>query len=180
MQEVESAAREYVHDWTPGKILEPCVGGGAWIRAAREQWPTAVVDRADIDGGAPGLSYDLRPAEDALQGDFLQLSHPTRSPRHMYDAVIGNPPYKGDPLAWFDRALRLAPVVAFVLRSTILGSRDRFGWWHVNPPARVTQLVPRPLWEGPGARPTTDTVESVLVTWVHGSVQSRIAWRTWR
>lgn len=181
LQEAEDAARLVMPGWSPRRVLEPCVGGGAWVVAARERWPEVLIDRCDLNPSAPGLVLDHRAGEELLTGDFLRHAHPTRSPRHLYDAVIGNPPYKGDPLAWFDRAIRLAPVVTLVLRATILGSRERFGWWQENSPARVTVLTPRPLWEGPGARPTTDTVDSVLITWVHGHEgPAHMGWRIWR
>lgn len=180
LREVEDVVREADPSWTPRRVLEPCVGGGAWVRACREVWPAAALDRCDLDPKAPGLALDLRKGEEPMVGDFLKLASPVHGPRHEYDAIVGNPPYKGDALAWFDRAILLAPVVALVLRATIVGSRERFGWWHENKPARVTVLTPRPLWEGPGARPTTDTVDSYLITWVHGRKADGINWRTWR
>lgn len=150
-------------------VLEPSVGGGAWVRAVREVWPASVVHAVDVDPNAPGLEL----ADRTKVGDFLTLDLKPR------DVVIGNPPYSGHFLGWLDRSLELAPVVAYVLRSTALGSKLRAGWWAAHPPAVIWTLSPRPRWEGPGARPESDTCDSVLVLWDREDTDTRHRWLPW-
>lgn len=138
-------------------VLEPCVGGGAWTRAVRRVWPRAYVHGMDLD---PNANFDGCDSRNV--GDFMTSLWPLTCRATM---VLGNPPYSGDPLAWVDRARQIAPVVGFILRSTILGSKKRLAWWHRNTPARIFNLVPRPKWEGPGAQNSTDTTDSIFVVW---------------
>lgn len=153
----------------PRRVLEPAVGGGSWVLAAREVWPRAQVAALDLDPTAPGL--DL--ADESWVADFLS----TDTPR--VDAIVGNPPYAGDIVAWFDRSLELAPVVAYLLRSTVLGSLERSTWWAAHRPAGVWTLAPRPRWQGPGGRQESDTCDSVLVVWVAGLDDTRHRWLRW-
>lgn len=154
---------------TPVHVLEPAVGGGSWVRAVRQVWPEAITHAVDLDPESPGL----RMADRQRVGDFLELRLDRR------DMVIGNPPYGGDITRWLDRSLELAPVVAYLLRSTVLGSSDRAPWWLAHPPAVVWTLSPRPRWQGPGRRPESDTCDSVLVLWVEGQTDTRHRWLPW-
>ncbi|MEO0603689.1 MAG: hypothetical protein AAF211_19785, partial [Myxococcota bacterium] len=141
------------------RILEPAVGGGAWVRAARTVWPDSAVTGIDIDPEAPGLPG----AHKAEVGDFLTHTDET------YDLVLGNPPYASDLLLpWLDHSLKLAPVVAYLLRETITGTQTRLSWWLAHRPAFVVKICPRPKWEGPGARDTADRADTILVVWVRG------------
>ena len=162
-------------------LLEPAVGGGAWVDAARKVWPKVYVAACDIDPEAPGL----RRADVAQVTDFTASSWVDAG---RYSLVLGNPPYGDGIVRWFDRALDLAPNVAFLLRGTILGSAERMPWWEAHPPSDVWVLSPRPQWGGPGARSTTDTVDSLLVLWrqppraQHGRrdvVETRLRWLRW-
>lgn len=150
-------------------VLEPSVGGGAWVRAARDVWPEATVTGMDLDPNALGL----RQVDVPLVGDFL--TGPL--PQH-YQIVIGNPPYGGDLVAWIDRARSVGSIVGFLLRSTFLGSAQRLSWWRERPPSDVVIVLPRPRWEGPGARTATDTCDSVWVLWREGfqGQQPRLHW----
>jgi hypothetical protein len=154
-------------------VLEPSVGGGAWVRAVREVWPASVVHAVDLDPEAPGL--DL--ADHSRTGDFLSLDFKPR------DVVLGNPPYCGDLVGWLDRSLEIAPVVAYLLRATVLGSSGRAGWWQAHPPAAIWTLSPRPKWQGPGERVgrlgQTDTSDSVLVLWDREDTDTRHRWLPW-
>jgi hypothetical protein len=153
----------------PAHVLEPSVGGGAWVLAVRQVWPAAVVHAVDIDPEAPGLALTDR----TKVGDFLALDLKRR------DMIVGNCPYGGDIVGWFDRSLALAPVVAYLLRSTALGSIERSGWWAAHPPATIWTLAPRPRWQGPGGRAESDTCDSVLVLWVAGFSDTRHRWLRW-
>jgi hypothetical protein len=141
----------------PQTILEPGVGGGAWVRAARKVWPEAMIHRCDSNPDAPGLYADLRAQEWSGVGDFLELW-----PMQV-DLVLGNPPYS-DAVAWVDRARALGPT-AFLLRESFTGSMERLPWLQASPPRAIVKVLPRPAWGGPGARASTDSFDSVLVWW---------------
>lgn len=150
---------------TPGpvRVLEPAAGGGAWLRACRELWPRVELSAIDIDPKAPGLALaDRAKVEDFLAMPTESLSSPP------YSLVVGNPPYGADLVRWIDQSRRLAPVVAYLLRSTFLGAAERLSWWREHPPSDVVVVLPRPAWEGPGARESTDRVDSVFVLWREG------------
>lgn len=151
--------------------IEPSVGGGAWARALRRVEPKTAVTGVDLDPDAPGL-----PDCDAgrLVGDYLT----TELPRA--DLVIGNRPYSLPLQEWVSESLREAPVVAYLERSTVLGSSGRAAWWEAHRPAYVVTLVQRVLWEGPGARRSPDTVDSCLIVWVRGEEDTRHRWLSWR
>lgn len=153
-------------------VLEPAVGGGAWARALRTSGVQCDIHVIDIDPAAPGLTgpyHDYAHVADFMAEVFRGV-----------DVILGNPPYSGDLLAWLDRSLQIAPVVGYLLRSTVLGSRERVAWWQQHPPAYVYTLVPRPKWEGPGARETTDTTDSVFVLWLRGHTDTRLRWLEWQ
>lgn len=138
------------------RVVEPAVGAGAWVKALRARQEGVGVVGVDVDPKAPGLDLcDL-----AITDDYLQ-----RAPSLRADLVIGNPPYGGDICAWVDASLQVAPMVAFLLRGTFLGSKGRAKWWRSFPPSDVFVLTSRPRWEGPGAQPSADSVDSVLVVW---------------
>lgn len=157
------ALRDDAPGAAPEVVIEPCVGGGSWLREARAAWPSALLAAVEIDALAPGLAL----AEAAHVGDFrawardyAELKLPRRGA-----LVVGNPPYSGDTTTWIDAARSVAGTVGFLLRATILGSQRRAAWWRANPPAVVYWLTSRPRWEGPGARSSTDTSDSVFVVW---------------
>ena len=161
----------------PQRILEPSVGGGAWLRACRDQWPEAHLRAADINSDAAGLSL----ADRARVGDFMALD------LESADLIVGNPPYGDEDLdraaararlvAWIDRSRELAPVVGYLMRSTFLGAMDRLEWWQRRPPTDVIVVLPRPAWEGPGKRAATDRVDSLFIVW-RGAVagSTRLHW----
>lgn len=160
------------------RVLEPAVGGGSFARAAQEVFG-ARVHRLDIDPLAPGLHLLRKLDEAALVGDFMNPGALWTEMVGPLDAVIGNRPYAGGAVAWLERSLSLAPVVAYLERSTILGSRDRAPWWLAHPPACVWTLSPRPRWQGPGGRDESDMCDSVLVLWVEGQTDTRHRWLPW-
>lgn len=151
-------------------IVEPAVGGGAWLRAVRERWAGARVDRLDIDPDAPGLAHERLPHDRVTVGDWL------REPPGKWTLCIGNPPYGGDLVAWLTRSVEQADVVAYLLRETVTGSLERLPWWRANRPAWIAKVLPRPLWEGHGARSQSDTCDSVFVVWARGTTETRWDW----
>lgn len=151
---------------SPSTVRESAVGGGAWLEAAMGVWPDATLTAIDLDPLAPGLQL----AHQQIVGDFHQVE------LRRVDLDLGNPAYAGDLVAWIDRARQHARVVAYLLRGTFLGGQERLPWYQARPPSDVV-MVPRPKWEGPGARPTTDKVDSVFVVWVEGySGPTRLHW----
>jgi len=69
-------------------ILEPSVGGGAFVRAARHRWPTARILGVDIDPAAEGLAL----CDDRTVGDWLAVERLDDIPVPA-DLGIGNPPF---------------------------------------------------------------------------------------
>jgi hypothetical protein len=84
---------EFGHN--PEIIIEPSVGGGAFVRAARAVWPHARIFACDIDPNAAGLAL----ADRAMVGDWLEFTtqlalfpeQGTVSRDRVL--VLGNPPY---------------------------------------------------------------------------------------
>ena len=161
---------------TPHRILEPSVGGGAWVDSSRKVWRTTAalrINRCDMDPTAPGLYLHRAAGEVTWIGDFFSQDI------GPHDLILGNPPYGGDIVRWFTRSLQIAPVVGFLLRNTVLGSMERFDWWQENRPAFVYVLKTRPKWGGPGARKTTDKTDSIFVLWIRGQTDTRLQWLDW-
>jgi hypothetical protein len=156
-------------DATPLRVVEPSVGGGAWVRALRHYG--ASVHACDVDPAAPGLVL----ADTHHVGSYLD-----DQARRPADLVIGNPPYCDPVQSWVTTAVMDAPWVAYLLRSSVLGSRGRSGWWAAHPPEVVWALSPRPRWEGPGAQPSSDTHDPVLVLWgARPAVGTELRWWDW-
>ena len=122
-------------------VLEPHVGGGAFARALRARG--AHVTGIDLDPEAAGLAD----CDEARVGDFLTAA------TEAADLVVGNPPYRGFE-AHLDRALEVAPRVAFLLRLAVLESRKRAALWARVPLERVIVLVERPSFTGGGTDST--------------------------
>lgn len=146
----------------PARVLEPSVGGGAFIGPIQETWPDARVEAIDVDPLAPGLQY----ADSSTAGDYMEIITTGR-----YDLCVGNPPYREDLVAWIERSRRSARVVAYLLRASFAGGVERQEWFSGSgKPSHVVVLSPRPKWEGPGARKQTDQADSYLFVWVEGHV----------
>ncbi len=119
-------------------VVEPSVGGGAFARALRLQG--AGVVGCDIDPQAAGFVDCVR----HQVGDFLTTPLDVEP-----DWVIGNPPFRGFE-AHLDRALQMAPEVAFLLRLAVMESAGRVARWVSWPLARVWVLAERPSFTGGG------------------------------
>lgn len=93
------------------QIVEPSVGGGAWARAVRKHTPDARLTGFDLDLGARGLTI----VDTARHGDWLKNACTVCA-----DLVIGNPPFGAAAVDHIRASLMAAPVVALLLRSTIV------------------------------------------------------------
>ena len=125
-------------DVLPGHlVVEPSVGRGAFLRAARAR--ACEVVGIDIDPEAEGLAL-CRPA-DRVVGDLLTTSIEA-------DWYLGNPPYKHAE-AHIRHAIEHSEVgCAFLLRLAFLESLKRWPFWQAHPPARVWVLSKRPSFTG--------------------------------
>lgn len=118
--------RRLLERWHPpgGRWLEPGAGEGHIIRAVN-------AIRQDVTWTAVELREECRsrlcPDARVVIGDFLgvRVADDASPP---FDVAIGNPPF---PLAipFIERSLELAPVVAFLLSTGLLGSQERVAWW---------------------------------------------------
>lgn len=70
----------------PGRILEPSVGRGDLVLAAKRKYAEAIFDMYEIDEDIPVLPPLQK--QDIAYGDFL-----AQTPEHTYDTIIGNPPF---------------------------------------------------------------------------------------
>ena len=157
--------------YAPRRVVEPSVGGGAWVEAARATWPEANVDRFDLDPTAPGLRLSWASGDEVWSGyDWA------RTILRSWDMVLGNPPYDCAE-AHIAVSLRRAPVTALLLRETITGGQARYeSLWRLHPPAWVAKLPDRPQWEGGNPHASGDTTGSVLVVWDVAATETRWDW----
>ena len=117
-------------------VLEPHVGGGAFLRALEGGPFRGFTMACDADHTAPGLTL----ADERKIGDFLTCSWEA-------DWIIGNPPFTGFE-AHLDKALTLAPNVAFLLRLAAMESTKRIEPWTRWPLRKVWVLAERPSFTG--------------------------------
>lgn len=123
---------------TPETMLEPCVGGGAFVRAARAVWPGVAVAGWDVDPLAPGLDLcDVRGIRDARD----------QIPRRYWLAVT-NPPFgkavgQETTVAIIANARRWSKVCAMVVPLDYLAQAGLEE--HVGQCALVAPLLPRPF-----------------------------------
>lgn len=148
-----------LHTWISGEVLEPHVGGGAFVRAL-EPHRDARLTVGDMDPNAPGLELAPR----SYVGDFLEH-------RGEYDWVIGNPPYKVAE-AHVRHALHLADRVGFLLRLAFLESQRRRPFWNTHPPSGVWVLSRRPSFTGG----STDNSAYAWFVWERGEYDTRLRW----
>jgi hypothetical protein len=126
-------------DIQPGQsCLEPHVGAGAFAHALLRRG--AVVWAQDIDPAAPYIAE-----HGGHVGDFLTEQHPGYPDQHAW--IVGNPPFTGFE-RHVDRALELAPRVAFLLRLAAMETAGRISCWKRWPLARVWALAERPSFTG--------------------------------
>ena len=157
---------------TPRRVLEPSVGGGAYVRAARARWPGVHVVGVDIDPDAPGLKL----CDERLAPYGTTDLHP--DDMFGIDLALGNPPYA---LAYdhVSHLLRTVPAVSMLLRVGFLGTRRRRALMQRHPLHEMRVFPWRLSFVGPGGEQYGDGVDMhdhAVFTWVNGSSESRIAW----
>lgn len=174
-----------------GTVLEPSVGGGAWVRAIREWRPQLVTIGCDVQASAAGL----REVHHPRVIDFLELN--ARKLRNVADVgcvdwVIGNPPFK-DAQAHVEHALSLGMHVAMLLRVAFLAGSERYHrLYRTGPrPARVLMCVQRPSFLGgvpvldkngkPKKSGTDPAQEYAVIVWHRGHAgPTELSWLSWR
>lgn len=82
------ALADAIVDWVaefyaPEVAVEPCAGGGAFVRALRRRWPGVRLIGSDVDPDAEGLAL----CDDVRLGDCRRLVYPRGA------LVITNPPF---------------------------------------------------------------------------------------
>jgi hypothetical protein len=143
-------------DDAPRNILEPCAGGGAITRAAREVWPRAGVKENDPDPAAGLLSV-------------LTLADLATRIEGWYDAIITNPPFSGykQHIADLRRIQHRtgAHILAVILRETAVAHL-----LEPDPPHYSYRTPIRPRWEGPDGvhNRASDTVGTEILVWRYG------------
>lgn len=167
----DELARALVHQLHPAMeprvVLEPHVGGGAWLRAAREAWPSAYLLANDLDPEAPGLEL----GDEATIRDWSEWSGP------VPDLILGNPPFRVAE-QHTRRALEVTGRhVVFLVRQGFLASRKRLALWQEHQPRAVIVLAERPSFTGGG----TDSADYCMVWWdkrYQGT--PTLHWLSWR
>lgn len=154
-----------------GSILEPSVGGGAFVRAvrlARGDHRADVIFGVDIDSAAPGLPE----ADVPVVGNFLDACLFEEMMEGAPSLVIGNPPFSGaeDHIRRAMEVVLPFGTVAFILRLNFLGTIKRRDLWKEYPPTRVDVIRPRPSFTGGG----TDSCEYAFFQWVSGARNSEM------
>ena len=133
-------------DVTGRVCWEPHAGKGAFVRALN--LCGARVTGTDISG------------EWGVERDFLTTKP---SPYSRLDWIIGNPPFRNHE-AHIDRALSVAPNVAFLLRLAVMESATRAPMWKRWPLRKVWVLAERPSFTGGG----TDSAAYGFFWWQQG------------
>lgn len=122
-------------------VLEPSVGGGAWVLALAEEVDQELeVVGVDIAPDCPGAylerdgyRFELGDIREADPGDGV-----------LFDRAIGNPIYSAIP-EQVNRTLELADEVAFLLPMHIVSGGEELPRWLLDSPLRAYwPLVQRP------------------------------------
>jgi len=138
-------------------VLEPSVGGGAFVRAIHRhpQLDRVTIHGIDIRPDAEGL----RLCDEAGTGDFLEWDPVVPVgcgadgvPRHGYDLVLGNPPFT-DAELHLRHALEAVPTmyVCFLLRTGFLAAKSRRELFDEWPISTERKISPRPSFTGGGS-----------------------------
>jgi hypothetical protein len=155
---------------TPQIVVEPSVGGGAFVRAVRACWPTAHISGYDIDPNVAGaLSCD----------DFYNTSWTTLAPTVQPDLIIGNPPYS-EAQEHVEKAFqRVTPkgTVAMLLRLSFASGKNRLAFWetHRRSLYATYALAERPSFTG-GA---TDSCDYGWFVWRTGRQNPSLFFPGW-
>ena len=146
----------------PCRVLEPSVGGGAFLDFVSLHH---AVFACDIDHNAEGLKIPGK--FDSFVCDFLQLECDD------VDWIIGNPPYSDAERHCIHAIKNARNGVAFLLRLGFLASAKRKQFWKEYPPTRVIVLSERPSFTGDGK---TDGQEYAFFVWEKGAERMPIEW----
>ena len=171
----------------PEIILEPHVGGGAFLRAI-------VAARAGLERSTRLFACDLNPEAQGLReagqegavthaGDFMRWTPPAAP-----TWIIGNPPFgvlqvgkkRAAPIAHrhIQRAMDLVGPgghIAFLFRWGLFEGRDQF--WAKAMPRVVWTLTPRPDFTGDGGDSTPYCFAWWTKGWHEETVLRRLRWR---
>jgi len=137
----------------PMVILEPGCGGGAFLRAARAEWPSSGI-----------FGIDLVPACDGpgtvLVGDLFKF-------QGLPNLVLGNPDFgvAEDVVRHGMKLLTRGCHLAFLLRAAFLGSSGRVPLYREFPLRYLQPIAQRPCFTGDGK---TDPMEYALFVWQQG------------
>lgn len=138
-------------------VLEPSVGGGAFVRALRGVVPGVHVTGCDVD---PGARFDL--VDVGYEVDFVDFRPPV-----FYDAVVGNPPFSRAQ-EHVAAARRLSSMVGLILPMAILEGASGWGAFLDERPFAVCHPI-----EG---RPWPKSVRGCgFFVWIQGITEQRIA-----
>lgn len=158
----------------PDLIIEPSVGGGSFVRAVKERWPTTETIGVDIDAYAPGAQLVTR----FYQDDWPQLASSVAFRHSLAESgrilVVGNPPYK-DAREHVEASLEIAGqngVVAMLLRIGFLAGQKRRSFWAENQPHTVFVLSRRPSFTDGG----TDASEYAWFVWRKSALPPALLW----
>ena len=147
----------------PPTIIEPNVGGGAFVDAALQSWPGANIHGCDIRAEAieylkpratVAVRFEQRDWLDA-EWDFVRA-----------DLILGNPPFH-DAQQQIETSLRrLNPRghLAYVLRVSMLGAKERVAMWSKPGLRWCSVIAPRPSFTKGG----NDTADVALFVWEQG------------
>ena len=154
-----------VSPFAPQRILEPAAGHGSFVWHLARAYPLAQITAIDIK---PDRTIDLAPITIKIaKGNFLDERF-----EPDVDLIIGNPPYQL-ALDFCAKAIRLAPVVVFLVRLGFLASIKRHAFWAEHKPHRVFILSRRPSFSVGGG---TDSTDYCFVCWQAGASGTHLHW----
>jgi hypothetical protein len=161
-----------------GIVVEPSIGAGSWVAAARRLTVSGVrAIGVDVDASATGL----RLCDEAIVGDWMEVA-----PRltEAADWVVGNPPYRHLD-AHVRQSLEVGVRVVVLVRLGWLAGRARSDLFRRHPPRQVLIVTPRPSFVPGGG---TDSADYCAVYWSRADVDQKMVraqstkttWLTWR
>jgi hypothetical protein len=156
------------------RIVEPSAGSGAFVRAARVQWPHAYLVAVEPNAPASPL---LECGANAVAA--RQWEDAASIVEDDTDLILGNPPF----LLWQAHAeLALQRLVTgghlcFLLRASALAGVKRVAWLRESGLRWVWHIAPRPSFTGGG----TDGAEYAVLAWEKGYAGAyEGGWIQWR
>ncbi len=149
------------------RVLDPCAAKGELLTEVQKFVPTALLAACDLNPEfAPPLKAVTQGA--TIIGDFLQ--HVDIFKRLDIEIVLTNPPYN-QATKFIQASLRVAPVVAMLLRINFLASQKRRDFLAEQRPG-IFVLPNRPSFTGGGA----DQTEYAWFVFGDERVAGRIEW----